>query len=175
MTALLVRGVRESATVNGVMVVDQGRGRAAGHRRRRRRSSTPSRFTPLVPPNTGTFGEFGWSGVMRGAAVIFFAYIGFDAVSTAAQEARNPQRDMPIGILGSLAICTVLYVAVAAVMVGLVPYARAGRPGADGGDRSTTRAQAARGTALEGLLSVMPFLVKIAHPRRASPRRWWCR
>ena len=96
----------------------QGRGRAAGDRRRRlvRRYRTASRRWCRRTP--GTFGEFGWSGVMRGAAVIFFAYIGFDAVSTAAQEARNPQRDMPIGILGSLAICTVLYVAVAAVMIG---------------------------------------------------------
>jgi len=69
-----------------------------------------------------TFGEYGWSGVLRGAGVIFFAYIGFDAVSTSAQEARDPQRDMPRGILGSLAICTVLFVLVSAVMVGVVPY-----------------------------------------------------
>ncbi|HJS74242.1 MAG TPA: amino acid permease, partial [Vicinamibacteria bacterium] len=72
--------------------------------------------------NTGTFGQFGWSGILRGAGVIFFAYIGFDAVSTAAQEAKNPQKDMPIGILGSLAVCTVLYIAVALVMNGIVPY-----------------------------------------------------
>jgi APA family basic amino acid/polyamine antiporter len=77
---------------------------------------------PFIPANTGTFGEYGWSGVLRGAGVIFFAYIGFDAVSTSAQEARDPQRDMPRGILGSLAICTVLFVVVSAVMVGLVPY-----------------------------------------------------
>jgi basic amino acid/polyamine antiporter, APA family len=77
---------------------------------------------PFIPENTGTFGEYGWSGILRGAGVIFFAYIGFDAVSTSAQEARNPQRDMPRGILGSLAICTVLYVLVSGVMVGLVPY-----------------------------------------------------
>jgi APA family basic amino acid/polyamine antiporter len=82
----------------------------------------PEHLTPLIPPNTGEFGHFGWSGVMRGAAVMFFAYIGFDAVSTAAQEARNPQRDMPIGILLSLAICTVLYIAVAVVLLGIVPY-----------------------------------------------------
>jgi basic amino acid/polyamine antiporter, APA family len=75
----------------------------------------------FVPPDLG-FGRFGWSGVVRGAAVVFFAYIGFDAVSTAAQEAINPQRDMPIGILGSLAVCTALYVAVALVLTGLVPY-----------------------------------------------------
>jgi basic amino acid/polyamine antiporter, APA family len=79
-------------------------------------------LTPFLPPNTGTFGEFGWSGVMRGAAIMFFAYIGFDAVSTAAQEAKNPQRDMPVAILASLAICTVLYIAVALVLMGIVPY-----------------------------------------------------
>ena len=75
----------------------------------------------FIPPNEGP-GEFGWSGVLRAAAVVFFAYIGFDAVSTAAQEARNPRRDMPIGILGSLAICTVLYVLVSVVITGIVPY-----------------------------------------------------
>ena len=77
---------------------------------------------PYIPPNTGEFGPFGLSGVLRGASVVFFAYIGFDAVSNCAQEARQPQRDMPIGILGSLAISTVLYIAVAAVLTGLVPY-----------------------------------------------------
>jgi len=79
-------------------------------------------LTPFIPPNTDGFGHFGWSGVLRGAGVMFFAYIGFDAVSTAAQEAKNPARDMPIGILGSLAICTVLYIAVAVVLLGIVPY-----------------------------------------------------
>ena len=77
---------------------------------------------PFIPPNTGSFGHFGWSGVLRGAGVMFFAYIGFDAVSTAAQEAKNPQRDMPIGILASLAICTLLYIAVAIVLMGIVAY-----------------------------------------------------
>jgi APA family basic amino acid/polyamine antiporter len=77
---------------------------------------------PFIPENTGEFGHFGWSGVVRGAAVIFFAYIGFDAVSTAAQEAKNPQKDMPIGILASLAICTILYILMALVMTGLAPY-----------------------------------------------------
>lgn len=120
-SAVLVIGIRESATINawivalkvavvlvfilaGVAFLDRGH------------------WTPFVPANAGTFGEFGWSGVLRGAGVVFFAYIGFDAVSTAAQEARNPRRDMPIGILGSLAVCTVLYVAVALVLTGLVPY-----------------------------------------------------
>ncbi|MCI0599157.1 MAG: amino acid permease [Beijerinckiaceae bacterium] len=77
----------------------------------------------FIPPNAGP-GHFGWSGIVSGAAVVFFAYIGFDAVSTAAQEARNPQRDMPIGILGSLAICTLLYVLVSIVITGIVPYDR---------------------------------------------------
>jgi APA family basic amino acid/polyamine antiporter len=77
---------------------------------------------PFIPPNTGEPGHFGWSGILRGAGVIFFAYIGFDAVSTAAQEAKNPQRDLPIGILGSLAVCTVLYIAMALVMTGIAHY-----------------------------------------------------
>jgi len=78
----------------------------------------------FLPPNTGTFGSYGWSGVLRGAGVVFFAYIGFDAVSTAAQEARKPQKDMPIGILGSLAICTVLYIIVCALLTATVHYSR---------------------------------------------------
>jgi hypothetical protein len=89
---------------------------------------TPANWHPFVPDNTGTFGQFGWTGIMRGAAVVFFAFIGFDAVSTAAQEAKNPQTDMPIGILGSLLICTILYVAVAGVLTGLVPYTELGVP-----------------------------------------------
>ena len=120
-TALLVVGVSESATVNAVIVVIKvgivlvviGAGALF---------IQPANWHPFIPPNTGTFGEYGWSGVLRGAGVIFFAYIGFDAVSTSAQEARDPQRDMPRGILGSLAICTVLFVLVSAVMVGVVPY-----------------------------------------------------
>jgi APA family basic amino acid/polyamine antiporter len=85
-------------------------------------------WSPLIPENTGEFGVFGWSGVARGASVVFFAYIGFDAVSTAAQEAHTPQRDVPIGILGSLLICTVLYIAVAAVATGVVNYKELGVP-----------------------------------------------
>jgi APA family basic amino acid/polyamine antiporter len=85
-------------------------------------------WTPFIPANTGEFGHFGWSGILRGSSVVFFAFIGFDAVSTAAQEAKNPQRDMPIGILGSLVICTLLYVAVAAVLTGLVPFAKLNVP-----------------------------------------------
>jgi APA family basic amino acid/polyamine antiporter len=120
-TTLLVFGIKESAAVNSAMVILKvcviilviavGVFFVNG-----------ANLHPFLPPNTGTFGEYGWSGVARGAAVIFFSFIGFDAVSTAAQEARQPQRDMPVGILGSLAICTVLYMLVSAVMVGLVPY-----------------------------------------------------
>ncbi len=118
---LLMVGIRESANVNAVVVVIKvavvlvfigvGVWFVKG-----------SNYVPFIPENTGTFGEFGWSGVLRAAGVIFFAYIGFDAVSTAAQEARNPQRTMPIGIIGSLAICTFLYVAFAVVMTGLANY-----------------------------------------------------
>jgi basic amino acid/polyamine antiporter, APA family len=79
-------------------------------------------WSPFLPENTGQFGTYGWSGVTRGAAVVFLAYLGFDCVSTLAQEAKNPQRDMPIGILGSLAICTVCYITVALVMTGIVHY-----------------------------------------------------
>jgi len=79
-------------------------------------------YNPYIPDNTGKFGDFGFSGIIRAAAIVFFAYIGFDAVSTAAQEAKNPKRDMPIGILGSLAICTLLYILFAHVMTGVTNY-----------------------------------------------------
>src|SRR5579875_1372688 len=88
----------------------------------------PANWHPFIPPNSGQFGKYGWSGIMAASAVIFFAYIGFDAVSTAAQETRNPQRDMPIGILASLVICTVLYVVVAVVLTGMVSYTRLSVP-----------------------------------------------
>ena len=81
-----------------------------------------SNWHPFIPPNTGTFGLYGWSGVLAASGVIFFAYIGFDAISTTAQETKNPQRDMPIGILASLVVCTVLYVAVSIVLTGMVSY-----------------------------------------------------
>jgi APA family basic amino acid/polyamine antiporter len=120
-TWVLVIGIEESAKVNNLIVMLKiavvllfiifGA-----------RYVTPANWHPFIPPNTGTFGEFGWSGVFRGAGLIFFAYIGFDAVSTAAQEAKNPQRDMPVGILGSLAICTVLYILVSLILTGLVKY-----------------------------------------------------
>jgi APA family basic amino acid/polyamine antiporter len=88
----------------------------------------PANWTPFLPENTGEFGHFGWSGILRGAAVVFFAYIGFDAVSTAAQEAHAPQRNVPIGLLAALTICTALYIGVAAVLTGLVPFARLDTP-----------------------------------------------
>jgi len=122
-SALLVIGIKESADTNTVLVaikatvlvVFVAAGAAYVNR---------DNLTPFIPPNAGSFGQFGWSGVLRGAGVMFFAYIGFDAVSTAAQEAKNPSRDMPIGILASLAICTVIYIAVAIVLLGIVPYQR---------------------------------------------------
>jgi len=120
-TVLIVIGIKESASVNAAIVVIKVAvvlivilGGAA--------FVNSANWQPFIPANTGTFGEYGWSGVLRGAGVIFFAYIGFDAVSVAAQEAKNPQKDMPIGILGSLVVCTVLYILVSGVMVGLVPY-----------------------------------------------------
>lgn len=128
-TAVLVKGIKESANVNTVIVIIKvsvllvflglGVMFLTSHA-----GFAGKNWNPFIPPNQGAFGEFGWSGILRGAGIIFFAYIGFDAVSTAAQEAGNPQRDMPIGILGSLVICTILYIAVAVVLTGLVPYAR---------------------------------------------------
>lgn len=87
----------------------------------------PANWQPFIPP-TDENGEFGMSGVIRAASIVFFAYIGFDAVSTAAQETKNPQRDMPIGILGSLVVCTLLYIAVCAVLTGMLPYTQLGTP-----------------------------------------------
>lgn len=88
----------------------------------------PNYWHPFIPPNTGVRGEFGWSGILRGAGVVFFAYIGFDAVSTAAQEARNPKKDMPLGILGSLVVCTLLYILVSGLLTHLVPYTQLNVP-----------------------------------------------
>jgi APA family basic amino acid/polyamine antiporter len=86
----------------------------------------PANYSPYLPANTGEFGSFGISGLMMGAGTIFFAYIGFDAVSTAAQECKNPQKDMPVGIIGSLVVCTVLYLLFGHVLTGLVPYTQLG-------------------------------------------------
>ena len=88
----------------------------------------PNFWHPFIPANTGVRGEYGWSGILRGAGVVFFAYIGFDAVSTAAQEAKNPKKDMPLGILGSLVICTVLYILVSGLLTHLVPYSQLNVP-----------------------------------------------
>jgi len=127
MSTILVIGIRESARVNNFIVILKVAivllvaivGLA---------HITPSNWKPFIPPNTGEWGTFGWSGVLRGAGLVFFAYIGFDAVSTTAQEAKNPQKDMPIGILGSLAVCTVLYMIVSAVLTGMVPYTQLNLP-----------------------------------------------
>jgi APA family basic amino acid/polyamine antiporter len=128
-TTVLVVGIRESARFNlGVVFVKVGTVLTfivvAGAYLLRRPEVAASNWTPFLPPNEGSFGAFGLSGIARGAAVIFFAYVGFDAVSTAAQEARNPQRDMPFGLLASLGICTLLYIAVAAILTGIVHYSR---------------------------------------------------
>jgi APA family basic amino acid/polyamine antiporter len=121
-TMILIKGIQESARFNSFVVAVKltvvvgfiilGYGYINN-----------ANYTPFLPPNTsGTFGDFGWTGVLAAAGQIFFAYIGFDAVSTAAQEAKNPKRDMPIGIVGSLAICTVLYILYALVLTGIVNY-----------------------------------------------------
>ncbi len=121
MTALLVVGIKESAKFNNIIVLIKVVvilifiGFGISH-------IDIANWTPFIPENTGKFGEFGFSGILSAAAVVFFAYIGFDAVSTASQEAINPKRDMPIGILVSLAICTVLYIAVSLTLTGIVSY-----------------------------------------------------
>ena len=125
---LLIFGVSESANVNNLFVVIKvivlitfiaiGIGYI-----------NPENWHPFIPKNTtGNFGEFGWSGILRGSAIIFFAYVGFEAVSTAAAEAKVPSRDVPVGILGSLVICTIIYILVAAVMTGVVPYKQLASP-----------------------------------------------
>jgi APA family basic amino acid/polyamine antiporter len=132
--ALLIVGIRESSRVNNAIVLTKLAIIAIfivagiGHLSATNWVTAADPAGDFIPPNLGTWGEFGWSGILRGAAVVFFAYIGFDAVSTAAQEARDPRRDMPIGILGSLAICTVLYVVVSLVLTAIVPYDRLNVP-----------------------------------------------
>src|SRR5213083_2132221 len=123
-TTILVIGIKESANANSLIVVIKvcvllifialGTAYILRHT-----SQAVANWTPFLPPNQGEFGKYGWSGVVRAAGVIFFAYLGFDAGSTAAQEAKNPKRDMPIGILGSLVICTILYVLFAYVLSGV--------------------------------------------------------
>lgn len=131
-TAILVIGIKESANFTttivflkvGVVCVFIALAAAFlwAH------NGQPNYWHPFIPPNTGERGAFGWSGIMRGAGVVFFAYIGFDAVSTAAQEARNPKRDMPIGILVSLVICTALYILVSGLLTRIVPYTQLNVP-----------------------------------------------
>jgi basic amino acid/polyamine antiporter, APA family len=121
-TVICYIGIRQSATVNGVVVVIKVAIVLAVIAFGAYYVNVDN-WSPFIPENTtGNFGDFGWSGVLRASGIIFFAYIGFDAVSTAAQEARNPSRDMPIGILGSLVICTLLYILMSAVLTGMVPY-----------------------------------------------------
>src|SRR5215210_3496126 len=129
LSLLLIKGTKESAMVNGIIVglkvavvlvfIFLGW-----------KYINNTNYHPYIPDNTGKFGEFGFSGIIRSAAIVFFAYIGFDAVSTAAQEAKNPKKDMPWGILGSLAICTILYILFAHVMTGVTSYSTfAGKDG----------------------------------------------
>jgi APA family basic amino acid/polyamine antiporter len=123
-TSVLCAGVRQSAGVNAFLVVVKvavlavvitvGVG-----------AIDPGNWKPFIPPHEGQF-SFGWPGIVRAASILFFAYLGFETVSTAASESRNPQRDLPVGILGALVVCTALYLAVAAVLTGVVPYRELG-------------------------------------------------
>jgi basic amino acid/polyamine antiporter, APA family len=131
-TSILVIGIKESANFTTAVVllkiavvctfVALATAFLASH------GWKPNHWHPFIPANIGVRGEFGWSGILRGAGVVFFAYIGFDAVSTAAQEAKNPKKDMPLGILGSLVICTVLYILVSGLLTRLVPYTQLNVP-----------------------------------------------
>jgi len=162
-TLLLIRGIKESASFNSVIVLIKvlvvvlfiiaGVGYV--------NTNNIGINCTVGSPGCAEFMPYGFSGVVTGAAVIFFAYIGFDAVSTAAQEAKNPQRDMPIGILGSLAICTVLYILVAGIMVGLVDYkllTNAAAPIAVAIDAALKQAQ---GTTMGTILAVFPTIIKV--------------
>jgi len=154
-STLLVVGIKESATFNNIIVFIKlavvllfifG----AMH------AINPANWHPFIPRNAGAFGHFGWSGVMMGAGVVFFAYIGFDAVSTAAQEAKNPQRDMPVGIIASLLVCTVLYLVVSGIATGVMRYTELDVP-----DPIALAADhAAMGWRVGGV-SLMPLLIKL--------------
>lgn len=162
-TLLLIKGIKESASFNSVIVLIKvlvvilfiiaGIGYV----------NTANMGIGCTPgtPGCAEFMPFGFGGVITGAAVIFFAYIGFDAVSTAAQEAKNPQKDMPIGIIGSLAICTVLYVLVAGVMVGLVDYKLLTNAAAPIAVAVDAALQLAQGTTMGTILKVFPTIIKI--------------
>lgn len=158
-TFLLVKGIKESANFNIVIVIIKTSVVIlfilAGIS-----YINMDNFSPFIPTNTGILGEFGYTGIVTGASVIFFAYIGFDAVSTAAQETINPQKNMPIGIIGSLLICTILYVLVAFVMAGLVSYTQLNVPApiAVAIDAAKNMAQ---GTALGDIFRSFPMIIKI--------------
>jgi basic amino acid/polyamine antiporter, APA family len=131
-TVVLIKGIRESANLNSAVVIIKVTivlifiGIALAYVIKNPETAQAN-WTPFIPESTGK-GEFGFNGIAAAAAVVFFAYIGFDAVSTAAQEAKNPQRDMPIGILGSLVICTILYIAVSGLLTGMVHYTKLNVP-----------------------------------------------
>ncbi len=162
-TLLLIKGIKESASFNSIIVLVKilvvvlfiiaGIGYV----------NTNNLGIGCAPgsPGCAEFMPYGFSGVVTGAAVIFFAYIGFDAVSTAAQEAKNPQKDMPIGILGSLAVCTVLYILVAGIMVGLVDYRLLTNAAAPIAVAIDAALQQARGTTMGTVLAVFPTIIKV--------------
>lgn len=162
-TLLLIRGIKESASFNSIIVIVKivvvvlfivaGIGYV--------NTSNLGIGCTAGAPGCAQFMPFGFSGVVTGAAVIFFAYIGFDAVSTAAQEAKNPQRDMPIGILGSLGICTVLYILVAGIMVGLVDYKLLTNAAAPIAVAIDAALKVAQGTTMGTILSVFPTIIKV--------------
>jgi len=162
-TLLLIRGIKESASFNSIIVVIKvlvvvlfiiaGIGYV--------NPSNLSIGCTVGSPGCAEFMPFGFSGVVTGAAVIFFAYIGFDAVSTAAQEAKNPQRDMPLGILGSLAVCTVLYILVAGIMVGLVDYRELTNAAAPIAVAIDAALRTAQGTTMGTVLAVFPTIIKV--------------
>ena len=161
---LLVLGVSESARINNIIVLIKivvlltfiavGIGYV-----------NPANWVPFIPENTsGNFGEFGATGILRGASIIFFAYVGFEAVSTAAAEAENPSKDVPVGILGALFVCTLIYMAVAAVMTGVVPYLELASPApvAVAIDRMGLEwANVPLASAAGGQLNLISFLIKI--------------
>ncbi|HTH52249.1 MAG TPA: amino acid permease [Pyrinomonadaceae bacterium] len=163
-TLLLIRGIKESASFNSIIVIVKvlvvvlfivaGIGYVNS-------GNILHQTCPADNPGCSPFVPYGWSGVITGAAVIFFAYIGFDAVSTAAQEAKNPQRDMPIGIMGSLAICTVLYILVAGIMVGLVDYKELTNAAAPIAVAIDAALKQAKGTTMGTVLAVFPTIIKV--------------
>ena len=162
--SLLVLGVSESASINNIIVIIKIvvllTFIAVGIQ-----YINPDNWVPFIPENTtGKFGEYGTSGILRGAAIIFFAYVGFEAVSTAAAEAKNPSKDVPVGILGALIVCTLIYMAVAAVMTGVVPYLELASPApvAVAIDRMGLEwANIAVASAEGGQLNLISFLIKV--------------